>query len=213
MKNIPLFTTENGIASLSLQEIPYTQQAYVHIRCAQDLTKLIEDCVSFCKAVGADAVYASGDELADYPIHARILQMRCLKERIPQTDACLFPVTEKTLQQWRSLYNDAMAQVPNAAWMSEKAATDMLAAGQGYFVHRDGVLLGIGKVSGGNVDAVAAVVPGSGETLMRALCGILQEEAVTLEVADTNEKAVRLYTRMGFLPVREVSQWYQVYKK
>ena len=31
MKDIPAFTTENGIASLILREIPYREEAYIRI--------------------------------------------------------------------------------------------------------------------------------------------------------------------------------------
>ncbi len=213
MKDIPLFTTENGIASLGLQEIPYTGRAYIHIRWALDTAGLVDECAGFCRMAGAERVFAAGENLTAYPLYTRVLEMRCSRERIPKSDACLFPVTEQTLEQWRGIYNAAMKSVPNAAWMPERGARELLAEGSGYFIHQNGRLLGIGKASNGRISAVAAVERGYGETVMRALCGVLTEDVVTLEVADTNEKAVRLYTRMGFLAVREVSRWYQVYEK
>lgn len=211
MKDIPLFTTENGIASLGLQEIPYTARAYIHIRSWLVLSKLIEECVSFCRAVGAAQVFAAGEALENYPLHTRVLEMRCQRENIPESDAYVFPVTEQTLKQFRDIYNTAMAQVPNAAWMSERSARELLVEGDGYFVHKDGSLLGIGKAGGGKVHAIASVKRGCGERVMRALCGVLQGDTVTLEVADTNEKAMHLYTKMGFVPVKEVTRWYRIY--
>lgn len=212
MKDIPLFTTENGIASLGLQEIPYTGRAYIHIRSALDPSGLVDECVGFCRMAGAERVYASGENLTAYPLHTRVLEMRCPRERIPRSDACMFPVTEQTLERWRGIYNAAMKSVPNAAWMSQRGARELLAEGNGYFIHQNGRLLGIGKASNGRISVVAAVERGSGETVMRALCDVMTEDVITLEVADTNEKAMRLYTRMGFLAAKEVSRWYQVYE-
>lgn len=206
-----MFTTENGIASLILQEIPYTRRGYIRIQSSQDSEALVKDCISFLRMVGAEEIYAAGEGLEAYPLHARVVRMRCMKERIPDADVCLFPVTEQTLEQWRQIYNQSMAQVPNAAWMSEQQARQMLAAGDGYFVHRNGELLGIGKASGDKVEAVAAVVAGCGETVMQALCSILREETVTLEVAAENRKAMRLYQRMGFVETAEVSRWYRIF--
>lgn len=212
MKDIPVFTTENGVASLVLQEIPYTAEAYVHIRASENPSVLAQECASFCCAVGAQRVFAKGRGLEDYPVHTCILEMQCPRERIGQTDACLFPVTEKTLTQWRTIYNAAMKNVDNAAWMSEQKAKELLQAGDGYFVHKNGMLLGIGKASGGRLDAIASVEKGQGETVLKALCSVLQEEVVVLEVADTNEKALHLYKKMGFVPTREITRW-QIVKK
>lgn len=211
MKDIPLFTTEYGVASLVLQQISHTGCGYVRIQTAWDSKKLLEECIGFCRAVGAKKVFAAGEELESYPLHTGVVRMSCLKDQIPETDACLFPVTERTLEDWRQIYNQAMAQVPNAAWMTEQEAWSMLSAGDGYFVHKDGKLLGIGKASGGKIDAVVAVVHGSGETVMQALCSILRDDVVTLEVATENEKAMKLYWRMGFSTTAELSRWYRVF--
>ena len=57
-----MFTTSSGVASLILQEIPYRPEAYVRIRSCSDLGGLLDECVSFCKAVGAERIYATGHE-------------------------------------------------------------------------------------------------------------------------------------------------------
>ncbi len=213
MKDIPLFTTEYGIASLVLQEVPYTGQAYIRVQTSSNITGLIDESVGFCRAVGAQSIYATGDGLEHYPMHTRVLEMQCQKCSIPESRAYLFPVTEQTLESWREIYNQAMVSVDNAAWMSQGGARELLRAGDGYFIHQDGKLLGIGKASAGRIHAVAAVEKGCGEEIMRALCSILQEKVVTLEIAQTNERAMRLYERMGFVTTREISCWYRVWKK
>ena len=87
---------------------------------------------------------------------------------------------------------------------------ELLAGGDGYFIHRDGKLLGIGKASGNFIDTVISVQPGLGETGVLALAELLTEDTVELMVAGANERAVRLYERMGFLKVKELTRWYRV---
>ena len=44
MRNIPVFTTEFGVASLILKEIPYTGIAYVRLQSSLFPEKLLEEC-------------------------------------------------------------------------------------------------------------------------------------------------------------------------
>ena len=60
MKDIPMFTTPYGVASLSLREVPYQKAAYICILSADQPEMLLEECVSFCRACGAEKVYAKG---------------------------------------------------------------------------------------------------------------------------------------------------------
>ena len=103
-----------------------------------------------------------------------------------------------------------MADVPNAAYMDSKDGKELLQKGSAYFVHRDGKLLGIGVASGDFIDTVIAVERGAGETVVRALASVLTEDTVKLWVASANEKAIRLYERMGFVKVKELSRWHRV---
>ena len=52
--------------------------------------------------------------------------------------------------------------------------------------------------------------PGAGADVVRALAHGLSEDTVTIEVASTNEKALKLYERLGFVPVAELSRWYEI---
>jgi len=58
MRNIPIFDTPYGVASLVLKEIPYSSKAYITVQSCLDLDQLLEECVSFCRAVGAEEIYA-----------------------------------------------------------------------------------------------------------------------------------------------------------
>lgn len=99
MKDIPAFTTENGIASLILREIPYSTAAYVRIHAAEAPEALLEECKGFCLGAGAKAVYAAGHAVLEaYPLHTAIWRMRRRKEGLPDTDAALWPVQERTLE-------------------------------------------------------------------------------------------------------------------
>lgn len=205
------FTTENGVAGLTLSRIPYTREAYITVRDSCTPEALVEECVSFCLAAGAEKVYASGDPyLEAYELHTRILRMRCPKVSLPGSDAALFPVQEHTFETWRDLYNERMRNVSNAAYIKATDAPRILREGGAYFVHRDGKLLGIGLVDCEDVKAVASLVPGMGQTVLCALCEAIPSDMVALEVADNNTPAMKLYERLGFLPVQEVSRWFRL---
>ena len=211
MKDFPFFTTENGIASVTLKEIPYTKTAYIKILDTLHPERLVEECVGFCKMAGAEEIFGSNHPILEqYPIHTQILQMSRLREGLPETDAALFPVTEQTLDSWREIYNDRMSDVPNFSYMSVSESKALLQRGNGYFVHRGEVLLGIGIASGEKIDVVISVQPGFGEDVLLALNHVLSGDRAVLEVASTNGKAIRLYERMGFMKNCEVSRWFRL---
>ena len=212
MRDFPMFTTEYGVASLVLREIPYQQTAYVTILDTQEPEKLLHECVSFSRVCGAERIYATGHEyLETYPLYTALWEMRCATDVLPDTDAALFPVQENTLDTWREIYNQKVTKVPIGAWMTEKAAKEMLAGGGGYFVHRDGKLLGIGLVGDGVIDWVASVQPGAGKDVVCALNHAIAADTVSLTVASANEKAVALYEKLGFVKVAERKKWYLVH--
>ncbi len=211
MKDIPVFDTAYGVASLFLREIPYRQRAHIRIQSSLEPEKLLEECIGFCRACGAEWCDASGHAyLEKYPLITALYSMQCDKNAIGETDACLFPVTEKTVGRWLEIYNQRMADIPNAAFMDSWDGRELLKTGDGYFIHRDGELLGIGKAKDDFIDTVISVMPGMGETAVKALASILNGETVRLTVAGANERAVRLYERMGFVKTRELSRWYRV---
>lgn len=211
MRDFPVFTTEHGAASLILKEIPYRKEAYIRIQSSQDPEKLLEECVSFCTACGAEKVYAAGhDSLEKYPFHTAIWQMSgelfLSEEDIP----AMFPVTEQTVARWRELYNDRMRGVDNASTLEVRDESRILSSGGAYFIHESGVPLGIGWLEEDKLSAIAALKPGAGEILCKAMQSLIPQQQMILEVASTNAKAMRLYERLGFVKSAELSRWYQV---
>ena len=124
--------------------------------------------------------------------------------------ANLFPVTEQTVGKWREICNERMAQVDNAATLTARDEKEILSGGA-YFVHDAGELLGIGWMKGSELACMAAVKPGAGERVLRTLLTLAETERVTLEVASTNVRALRLYERLGFLQTGEARNWYIIY--
>ena len=211
MKDFPFFTTEHGVATLILKEIPYQETAYIILRDSQEPLALAGECGDFCRACGAERIYATGhDVLAAYPLYTAMWEMSCVREAIPDTDAALFPVQEQTLEVWQKLYNEKVKKVPNGAWMSGTDAKQMLAKGDGYFIHRGDTLLGIGRVCADRIDWVASITPGAGADVVKALAHAATEDTISLTVASTNQKAVDLYEHLGFLRTAEISKWYKV---
>lgn len=211
MKDIPVFATEFGAASLILRQIPYRAVAYIRLQATMEPERLLAECVEFCRAVGAEKIYGTGHPMLErYPFHTAIRKMtRSLDGQMP-TDAVLRPVEESTLELWRGIYNTGMANVPNSTWFTQSAGKEMLREGDGYFVYRGDTLLGIGKASGERLDAVVAVQRGAGGDVVWALTGAMTGKQIVLEVASANVRAVRLYERLGFTTEEEVSRWYLV---
>lgn len=213
MKDFPVFTTETGVSSLILKEVPYRKTAYIRIQDVQPdgLQEHLAECVSFCRMVGAEQIYATGaDTLSAYPVYMRLLELRG-RAWVDESHLCnLFPVTEQTVARFRQIYNESMHGVDNAETMEARDEARILAASGAYFIHEDGNLIGIGWMDDTKLLAVASVVRGGGERLMHTLMSLVEGADMTIEVASTNQKAIHLYEKLGFLPVREVVCWYDV---
>ena len=213
MKDFPLFSTEAGVSSLILKEIPYRQEAYIHIQDLQPggLSEHLNECVSFCRMAGAERIFATGHEaLEGYPVHMSLLEMRGVAWVDTDLLRNLFPVTEQTVSQWRQIYNEAMRKVDNAQTLEKRDEEKILSSGGAYFIHDNGTLLGIGWMEDTKLLAVASVVPGAGQQLMHTLMSLVEGADMTIEVASTNHKAIRLYEKLGFLQLCEVKKWYIV---
>ena len=211
MKDFPVFDTEFGIASLVLKEIPYKGEAYILLREVWDPEPLLAECVSFCRMAGAEAVYATGHEILEaYPYHTTMLEMRGEAKVDLDLLENMVPVTEATAARWREIYNEKMRPVPNSAMMTAKEEKQLLSSVGAYFVHHQGELLGIGWLEEPELRVVASVKPGAGQRVLNTMLSLVEGEMVELTVASTNEKAIRLYEKLGFIKTKELSRWYMV---
>ena len=212
MHDIPMFTTQNGVAFLVLQEIPNNGVAYICINDSHNPEMFLQECCDFCRAVGAELVYADGiSATGNYPHYTDVIEMRQLLCDIPETTAKLIPVDEDSLEKWRQLYNENMQSVPAAFYMSIGRAEEILKMGTGYFVFRDDELLGIGVAGGDRIDSVVSLTPGAGKDVLCALCSVLTDEEVILEVASQNNRAVAFYKKMNFVTTKTKYRWYKIF--
>ena len=213
MRDFPIFDTEYGVSSLFLKEIPYKNEAYIRIREVQPdhFEEHLKECVSFCRMCGAERVFAADHEkLEAYPLHTSIVQMRGRAWVDPSKLKHLFPVTEATVGQWRQLHNEKLRSVDCSATLTSKEEREILASNGAYFVHDNGELLGLGWVQDTELKTVAAIQKGAGEYVMHSLMSLIEGEQMVLEVASTNERAIRLYERLGFIRTGELTRWHRV---
>lgn len=211
MKDIPLFTTENGAASLGLRQIPYRREAYIRLQASAQPEELLKECVSFSLAVGAEHVYAVGDGIEEgYPLYTRIIRMERLELPVPIPHTTLCPVNEANLEDWRGIYNSRMEKVPGAVWMTREDAAKARESGCLYFIYEEDLLLGIGMLRGREVLGLAAIVPGGGSKILQTLLHAIPSGAAILEVASKNEKAVNLYKSFGFTEKEIITAWYKI---
>ncbi len=211
MRDIPFFTTQCGIASLTLSQIPYTGDSYIRIQSASDGAALLRECADFCRAAGGENVYATGHPVAaEYPLHTEIWKMRIQRNQIPLTAADLRLLDEQSVDLWRDIYNEKMRTIPNASVMTRTDAEKMQQSNSAYFVYSGDELLGIGAIAENEIRVVAAVVPGSGVALVAALNTVLSGDYAFVEVASENHAAIKLYQRMGFTRDAVISQWYKI---
>ena len=103
-----------------------------------------------------------------------------------------------------------MRNVDNAGTLESRDEKKIMESGSAYFVHRDADPLGIFWMEERKLLAIAAVRKGAGDTVMHTMMSLFPEEQIHLEVASTNERAIRLYERFGFIRTAELSRWYCV---
>ena len=130
MKDFPVFTTDYGVSSLVLREVPYRQEAYIHIQDVQPegFEDHLRECVSFCRMVGAERIFAKGhDRLEQYPLHTAVYEMRGTAWVDREKLENLFPVTEATVSRWRSILNERLRKVDNAATLTSADEQKILA--------------------------------------------------------------------------------------
>ncbi len=200
MRDIPLFTATNGMATLILHEIPFRGDAFVWIRTVYGSVEgLIKECEGFCKAAGADRVYFSGEpDLSAYPVYARLIY-RCVERSIlPTTEAVAVPVESSDL--WLEQYRHAFRSVPAAQSTPPEDGR--------YDIRMDQEQIGIGQIQGGMLLSVASLRPGMGVHCVSALAALGQGSTLRLVCAEENAPAMKLYDKLGFSRDEVKEVWY-----
>ena len=118
MKDIPVFSCPDGIATLILREVPFRGEGYILVRGVfGTLEGLLAECAGFCRAAGAERLFAAGEaDFSGYPAAIRILGRSAPRESLlPAPEAVrLVPVTEETAADWAREYNARFRAVPAA---------------------------------------------------------------------------------------------------
>ena len=213
MRNIPVFTGEFGAATLILQEIPGRGEAYCVVQWVQPgkTWEFLAECARFCRMAGARRVLASHlPEPPAAPPQVRLLRMACLRSGVPETDAALWPLLPENGEEFLRIYNEGMSGVPAAMSLHQGDLPRLLDQGVGYFVHRDGALLGIGQVNGDTLLSLVSCRRGAGRDVAAALISVMQGETVELQVAESNLRARALYEKLGFLTVGAGECWWEI---
>lgn len=213
MKDFPVFTTDWGVSSLILREVPYRQEAYIHIQDVQPegFEPHLKECAAFCRMAGAERIYATGHDLLEsYPLYTSVYEMRGTAWVDREMLENLFPVTESTVSRWRGILNERLRNVDNAATLTAFDEKKILESGGAYFIHHDGQLLGAGWMEDTKLLLVCGVKPGAGDRVMHTLMSLVEGTDMTIEVASTNERAIALYERLGFIKIKEVLRWYRI---
>lgn len=212
MKNIPVFTTSHGIATLILREIPFNARAYILPQSVfTTQQRLLYECADFCRAAGAQQVFACLDRAVQgAAFHCQIWEL-CRSGTLPtaQREVSLIPLSTGNMASYLTLYNERFRNVDYAAHCDQRAATLAQTEG-GWLWQENGVTLGLGQAWNGELRAIATSRPGLGYDLALALMRTLDTDEVRLTVASTNTPALRLYERLGFEKVAVRSQWYQI---
>ena len=190
MKNIPMFTSPYGVATLILREIPWSGSAYVLVRSVwnDQTASLLEECRGFCRAVGAKEIFAAYDaeELPAKPAYDMIRMMRP-KAGLPAGEKLeLEPLTRENSAAYLEIYNRCFVKVPSAASYDQTSLEPLY-------------------------DEDLAWRPayrGLGRNLALAVLQMVPSPVLHLKVASTNTRAIALYQRLGFTAECVEKRWF-----
>ncbi len=218
MKNIPVFTTQFGSASLILQEIPYRRTAYVLVRHVYGggLRDLLDACGEFCFQAGAETVFVSAEPPPDFLPHVHdMLELFCHRDDLPQlgSSVTLEPVTAEHEEWFRQNYNRLFRGIPNAATCTAANFREFKSAGgRSYMALLHGTPVGFGQVLDNELCSIGILPEYQGRRLgwrlTLALLGLLDGPEYTLKVSSANRPAMRLYEKLGFQRKQLISSWY-----
>lgn len=217
MKNIPMFTSSYGLATLILKEIAWNGRAYVLIRSVwnDQTAALLDECRSFCRAVGAEEIYASWDAEELPAEHAwDMIDMACPKSALPapRQTVELEQATPETAEDYLRIYNQCFRDVPAAASYDRKSLEPLYGEELIWLAKVHGQYAAVAEISKEGLEGIA-VLPefrGLGYDLAAAVLRMVPSTEVRLKVASTNVRARRLYDRLGFAETGISRRWYRL---
>lgn len=217
------------------REIPYRGVAYLIIRCcpAEELGRLLAREVRTLAGQGARTIYvASTDPEAPLTegvlgtvhlthIHDMLDMERGLASDRPRPQGRLRaePLTEALGERWLALYNEAFADVPNAATYGPEELSEQLARPGSCGLALEGerpvgiyeLDLQTGEIEGIGLEK-AARGRGMGRELLLLAMDLLAEQGCAhcwLQVSTANPAAYQLYLETG-LSTRQIrSRWFR----
>ena len=217
MKNIPMFTSSYGLATLILKEIAWNGRAYVLVRSVwnDQIAALLDECRSFCRAVGAEEIYASWDAEELPAEHAwDMIDMACPKSALPapRQTVELEQAAPETAEDYLRIYNQCFRDVPAAASYDRKSLEPLYGEDLIWLAKVRGQYAAVAEISKEGLEGIA-VLPefrGLGFDLAAAVLRMVPSTEVRLKVASTNVRARRLYDRLGFAEVGISRRWYRL---
>lgn len=217
MKNIPVFTSSYGIATLILREIPWNRTAYVLIQSVWNNQKaeLLEECRGFCRAVGAEQIYATWglEELPAEPVwEMRIMSRPKAGLPVPERPLALEPLTRENSGEYLRIYNACFREVPCAASYDQASLEPLYGEDLAWLTKVDGEYAGVAEISKTGLEGIA-VLPeyrGLGYGLALAVLPMVPSTQLRLKVASTNLRAIALYERLGFVCTQTEKRWWRL---
>lgn len=218
MKNIPMFTSAYGLATLILKEISWNGRAYVLVRSVWNdrAAELLEECRSFCRAVGAEEMFASWDTEELPASHAYdMIDMTCVKAELPKPRQTveLEQVTPESAGEYLRIYNQCFRDVPAAASYDRKSLDPLYGEDLAWLARVGGQYAAVAEISKEGLEGIA-VLPefrGLGYDLAATVLQMVPNPVVRLKVASTNIRARTLYGHLGFNEVGISRRWYKIF--
>lgn len=215
MKNIPMFTGQHGLATLIFRELSFSGCAYVMVRAVWNgqTAAFLEECRSFCRAVGAQKVYFCWEEgeLPGAPAYEVLVLCR---------EKAGLPPPERTIELetlcpengavYQEIYNTCFRAVPGASSCDKKDLQRLYGQDCAFLAKVGGQYAAVAEVSKEGLESIA-VLPefrGLGYDWSLTVLPMVPNRQLRLKVASCNERALALYRRLGFEVEKVKNRWY-----
>ena len=215
MKNIPMFTGQHGMATLVFRELSFSGCAYVLVRAVWngEVAAFLEECRGFCRAVGAEKIYACWED-GQLPGEPAYEVLGLIREKeglpLPLREVELEVLCPENGQAYLDIYNTCFRSVPGAASYDKQDLQRLYGQECAFLAKVDGRYAAVAEISKEGLESVA-VLPefrGLGCDLSLTVLPMVPNRTLRLKVASTNERALRLYRRLGFAPECVRNRWY-----